>query len=234
MSDCTLGLRCWLRHIKRGIKPHWVLTLCLSLSVSIVVAEGALLSEELLAYVQRNYGRSARKILLDWQDLIAKNKDKSEREKLKLVNMFFNRRIYFVDDIKHWGKRDYWATPIETMATRGGDCEDFSIAKYFTLREMGVPDERMRITYVKAKRLRQPHMVLTYYPSPGAEPLVLDNLTNRISLASKRRDLVPVYSFNGSSLWMAKERGGGKLVGDANNVKLWRELQLRFKNEKLR
>jgi hypothetical protein len=67
-------------------------------------------------------------------------------------------------------------------------------------------------------------MVLTYYEKPGAVPLVLDNLINAIEPATKRTDLLPVYTFNGSGLWLAKERGKGNLVGKSDRLKLWNDL----------
>jgi len=141
--------------------------------------------------------------------------------------------MQFISDKKHWHKEDYWATPVEFLSTNGGDCEDFSIAKYFTLLEIGVPDERLRITYVKAIRLNQAHMVLAYYETPESEPLILDNLTKRIQAASQRRDLLPVYSFNGSHLWMAKERGQGRRVaGGSQRINLWRDLNVRMQKER--
>ena len=110
--------------------------------------------------------------------------------------------------------------------------EDFAIAKYLTLREIGVPAERMRITYVRAMTLNQAHMVLTYYSRPDAEPLVLDNLQSSIKPASQRQDLVPVYSFNGDNLWLAKEMTGrGQLVGDSERISPWRDLVRRLKRE---
>ena len=109
---------------------------------------------------------------------------------LTLVNARLNR-IRFVDDAVHWGQEDYWATPAESVASDGGDCEDFSIAKYFLLKELGVPVSRLRLVYVKAIRLNQAHMVLAYYARPDAEPLVLDNLDERVRAASQRTDLVP-------------------------------------------
>ena len=158
--------------------------------------------------------------------------NKNEKEKLALVNSFINQ-TRFVDDITHWGKQDYWATPVELLATNGGDCEDFSIAKYFTLREMGVPDERMRITYVKSLKLNQAHMVLTYYPSPDSDPLVLDNLINDVKPASNRSDLLPIYSFNAQDLWLAKERGRGRLVGSSDRISMWLDLLGRIEKEKI-
>ena len=150
------------------------------------------LNPQVIAKVTSAYGRSAGKRLQSWERLIQDNQHKSDLEKLKLVNRFFNNKVRFKSDKRHWGKRDYWATPVETLATRGGDCEDYSIAKYYTLKELGVAENKMRITYVRAKRLRVPHMVLSYYARPGDIPLVLDNLTSRILPANKRRDLTPV------------------------------------------
>jgi predicted transglutaminase-like cysteine proteinase len=120
---------------------------------------------------------------------------------------------------------------METLATLAGDCEDFTIAKYFTLREVGVADEKMRLTYVRSTRVSQGHMVLTYFPTRSAEPLVLDNLTDYIDPASKRRDLTPVYSFNGRSLWRAKEFGEGREVGGAGRVNLWAGVIQRMRKE---
>jgi predicted transglutaminase-like cysteine proteinase len=143
--------------------------------------------------------------------------------KLAAVNDFFNQ-LQFVDDASHWRRRDYWATPIEFLGSNGGDCEDFAIAKYFTLLELGVPETRLQITYVKAVALNQAHMVLAYYAHPAADPLVLDNLVAEILPGSARSDLVPVYSFNGQGLWVSRARGRGKRVGTADRLSLWQDL----------
>lgn len=216
--------------MSRAAGPRRLALMALLLCVSCVFAEMAGLTQRLLDHVARTYGQEAKGRLIDWQGLILSGKGLDDAEKLALVNSFFNR-VAFVDDIAHWKKPDYWATPVETLATNGGDCEDFSIAKYLTLREMGVPDERMLITYVKSLKLDQAHMVLTYYSSPGAEPVVLDNLVNEIRPASQRLDLQPVYSFNGTGLWLSKERGRGKLVGTSRQISLWRDLEDRLEKE---
>jgi predicted transglutaminase-like cysteine proteinase len=136
----------------------------------------------------------------------------------------------FISDREHWGKEDYWATPIEFLSTNGGDCEDFSIAKYFTLRALGVPDDKLRITYVKELVIyNEAHMVLAYFPTPDSEPLVLDNIRKTIQSASSRSDLLPVYSFNGSGLWLAKEQTGrAQSVGGSDRIGHWRDLQSRL------
>lgn len=190
------------------------------------------LSEKLLNKISETYGEAAKDRLLDWQAVVLYDGvGQSEEEKLETVNNFFNKNARFVNDIDHWNMVDYWATPVEFLSTNGGDCEDFSIAKYFTLKEMGVPVEKMRIMYVKALDYNQAHMVLTYYPTPDAEPVILDNLINEIKLASSRTDLVPVYSFNADGLWIAKERGKGRRVGSSERISLWRDLGLRIKNQ---
>ena len=93
---------------------------------------------------------------------------------------------------------------------------------------MGVPVDKLRITYVKAIRLNQAHMVLAYYETPSAEPLILDNLISDIKPASKRTDLVPVYSFNGDGLWLSKQRGQGKRIGESGKLSRWVDLNTRL------
>ena len=185
-------------------------------------------SPELLARIEQKHGVEAAVRVELWQKLMQTAKSLPEQQKLKRVNEFFNQQINFVDDIYLWGVNDFWATPMEFLTQGAGDCEDFSIAKYFTLIELGVAEEKMRITYVKALKLNQAHMVLTYFPSPRAVPLVLDNLIPEIKLSSKRTDLLPVYSFNGSGLWLAKSRGRGKRVGESTRISLWAELKQRM------
>jgi len=186
------------------------------------------ISTELIAEIEQKHGVEASTRVQQWQQLMLTAKTLPEQEKLQRVNNFFNQQIDFVDDIYLWGVNDYWATPIEVLFQGAGDCEDFSIAKYFTLIELGVAEKKMRITYVKALKLKKAHMVLTYYSSPRAVPVVLDNLIPEIKLATKRTDLLPVYSFNGSGLWLAKSRGRGKKVGGSGRISLWTDLKQRM------
>ena len=185
------------------------------------------LDESVLAEAEKKYGISARQRLDNWVDLVRNDKSTTDMEKLIKVNNFFNK-LDFVDDSLHWRQEDYWATPVEFLASDGGDCEDFSLAKYFTLKAMGVNEKRLNLTYVKALNLNQAHMVMTYFEVPGEEPLVLDNLVKDIKPASERTDLLPVYSFNGTGLWIAKQRGRGKLVGKSERLGRWKELLTRM------
>ncbi|MDH1441208.1 transglutaminase-like cysteine peptidase [Pseudomonas sp. GD03721] len=159
---------------------------------------------QILKNAESRYGNlgQAQARILDWEALIKSSAALPELDKLNEVNRFFNRKVRFVDDIQLWRENDYWATPVEMLIKGAGDCEDYSIAKYFTLRRLGIPSEKLRITYVKALNYNQAHMVLTYYASPSAEPLVLDNLINDIRPASQRKDLLPVYAFNAEGLYL--------------------------------
>ena len=192
------------------------------------------LSDEVIELAVKQYGEGAATRLKKWREILRSDKSLNDVKKLEAVNRFFNG-VPYVSDLEHWGKTDYWATPLELLASNGGDCEDYAIAKYFTLRELGVPTERLRITYVTALLLNQGqmkfqgHMVLTYYSSPDAEPLILDNLQGKILPSSQRKDLAPVYSFNGENLWLAKEMSGrSQLAAGAGRINLWQDMQTRM------
>lgn len=185
------------------------------------------LGSELMNYVRTEFGPEAYNRLENWQELHAIASQAPIDRKLRLVNSFFNR-ARFVSDIEHWGEEDYWATPVELLTTNGGDCEDFSIAKYLTLKSMGVPDEQLRIVYVKALELNQAHMVLAWYAEPDSDPLILDNLINEIRPASRRNDLEPVYSFNGEGLWLSQSSGDARRIGEATKLSHWRDVHQRI------
>lgn len=188
--------------IKRFITISFLLSMgLLALPVSSVITIDA----AIINGVENEYGSRAVKRVVNWDELMLENKEISDQDKLKRANRFFNK-IRYRTDFEHWGIEDYWATPLEMLGTNHGDCEDYTIAKYFTLLAMGIPDEDLRITYVNARRLGQAHMVLTYYGESTTDPLVLDNLEHWIRPASKRSDLEPVYSFNGIGLWLSQER----------------------------
>ncbi|WP_439858920.1 cysteine protease LapG [Pseudomonas sp. MBLB4136] len=186
--------------------------------------------ELILQNAERRYGElgQAKQRIEAWDELIKASANLAERDMLTAVNSFFNRQLLFADDIRIWQQVDYWATPIEALVQGAGDCEDYSIAKYFTLRRLGIPSEKLRITYVKALRLNQAHMVLTYYSNPAAEPLVLDNLINEIRPASQRRDLLPVYAFNAEGLYLP---GSQSKKSDAKRLSRWQDLLKKMRTE---
>jgi len=184
--------------------------------------------DALITLAYADYGQKAGDTLKAWRQELDQLIGAAEGEKLRGINQFINGAFPFVSDLKHWNQVDYWATPFESIATQGGDCEDYVIAKYYSLRQLGVDTAKLRITYVKAIRLNQAHMVLTYFPQPDAIPLVLDNLIGEILPASERTDLSPVYSFNAEGLWLERMKGEGIRMGNPNRLDLWTDLRIRM------
>ena len=183
---------------------------------------------------QQRYGGNAAALVRDWGNILALFKSGSDQQKLKDINEYFNRKLRFVDDQTNWGQNDYWATPIEALLKGAGDCEDFAIAKYVSLKLLGVPVSKLRITYVKARiggvssPVTQAHMVLTYYVTPDAEPVILDNLVSEIRPASRRPDLIPIFSFNSEGVFNA---AGEVQTGSGSRLSRWNDLVEKMKSE---
>lgn len=163
--------------------------------------------ESMLGDLEKSYGGSARKRGVALNELLARLRGADAHSQLVEVNRFFNQFAYASDQAT-WGEEDYWATPLEFLGRQSGDCEDFVVGKYFALRSLGMKDQHLFLTYVKATRQNIAHMVLTYHEAPGAIPLVLDNYNPRILPATERPDLVPVYSFNAHSLFLSNPSAG--------------------------
>lgn len=191
----------------------------LSLAATLLLAVGAALAqwdlESILSRAEQRYGElgAAKSRLGDWGRLLEQGGTLDEAAKLRAVNDFFNQSLRFTDDIEIWRQEDYWATPVEALVK-------------------GVASDKLRITYVKALRLNQAHMVLTWYASPGADPLVLDNLIGEIRPASQRDDLLPVYAFNAEGLWLPGA-DGGRRTGDSKKLSRWQDLLTKMRAEGL-
>lgn len=191
--------------------------------------------DRMATLASQRYGEAGSSAVAAWRELLRQAASEPEAVKLRRVNDFFNRRIRFSEDEVVWGKPDYWATPLETLGRGEGDCEDFAIAKYVTLKLLGVPAEKLRLSYVKARiggpqsSVVQAHMVLSYYPAPAEEPLVLDNLIAELRPASRRPDLTTVFSFNAEGLWVSgavPRPAGGSL-----RLSKWQSVLARMREE---
>lgn len=214
-----------------------LLLVCFGLSGFVFLAgalEGFRL-ERVIQAVQQLYGSSAAAIAKDWSDALNIFQAEAEQKKLNDVNEYVNRKLSFESDLIVWAREDYWATPIEALLKGSGDCEDYAIAKYFALKFSGVPVSKLRITYVKARiggkdsNITQAHMVLTYYSTPDAEPLVLDNLVSEIRPASRRTDLAPIFSFNSEGVWAAGSSTPHQ--GSGSRLSKWADLAAKMKGE---
>ena len=175
----------------------------------------------------QKYGPTAVANAKALEQVMASVASKDDAAKLQAVNDFYNQRLAYREDIDNWGVQDYWASPLESLGKGAGDCEDYAIGKYFTLTTLGMPHSKLRMVYVRASIASAPngyvaHMVLAYYPTPEAEPLVLDNLQPGIHLAGERPDLLPVFSFNAEGLWQGV--GSIRAHGDPlTRLSKWRE-----------
>lgn len=114
------------------------------------------------------------------------------------VNSLMNSKKYILDK-NNWGKSDYWATPIEFME-RGGDCEDYAIAKYISLKALGVPESRLRLAIVQDERKDIPHAILIVYSESG--PVVLDNQNEDVLTADSIFHYRPIFSINRDAWWL--------------------------------
>ena len=226
--------------VPQGMSRQFVLTMTLmSVFACLVLAQGSqrLLGEAMVQQAQQLFGEQGKQALEQWAQFVMAQGEEyqsnKERGTLEKVNAYFNTRLEFVSDVDHWHKEDYWATPLESLSTQAGDCEDYVIAKYFSLIQAGIEQHKLRITYVKALKLNQAHMVLAYYSSPSSDPLILDNINPAILPASKRRDLSPVYSFNGMGMWIERQQGRSIKVGTASRLSMWMDVLLRMQQQGL-
>jgi len=204
------------------------------LLAALVIGWAAVNLDRMQQLARERYGPTAEETVLSWRRLLVEQRHRPVEEQLSAVNTFFNRRMLYALDPVVWGQNDYWASPLEFMGRAAGDCEDFAIAKYVTLLLLGVPNERLRLIYVRARTagaLSEAHMVLGYYDDPANEPQILDNLITSIRPASRRPDLTPVFSFNSAGLWVA---GQTQSAADPTaRLSRWREVLERMKQEGL-
>lgn len=134
----------------------------------------------------------------EWLNMISSMRGHAPREQIAVVNDFSNRFRYVLDQ-DNYGRSDYWAIPREFL-TLGGDCEDFAIIKYFSLRQLGVPAESLRVVVVQDANLRIPHAVLAVYMRDDI--FILDNQVREVISHNKIAHYVPVFSLNERNWWM--------------------------------
>ena len=218
-----------LRQLKKVFSFH--LPLVLSFHVfpvhTVIASKNDFLLAEANQKINFSFDISTTQRFNEWEKLMFHSQGMSDTEKLVLVNNFFNKMQWLEDD-KVWNKKDYWATPIESLIKNAGDCEDFSIAKYYTLLAMDIPVEQLRLTYVVLDN-HQGHMVLFYFPGNGRPPLVLDNLNKKILSKSQRPDIKYMFSFNDTGLWL---KGNNTSVPDNENIiRQWTEMVERIKKQ---
>ncbi|WP_445425595.1 transglutaminase-like cysteine peptidase [Alishewanella sp. HL-SH06] len=168
-----------------------------------------------------------------WQQMLQDAANLPVVQQLETVNTFLHNTLSYELDASLYQVEDYWASPAEILASRRGDCEDWAITSYISLRALGIPDTQLRLVYVRARvgaehsGLSLAHMVLAYYPDTEAEPLIIDSLIQNILPASARPDLTPVFSFNSTGLWAGSGNQKSKHSASAR-LSRWRDLVARL------
>ncbi len=138
------------------------------------------------------------RVIKTWENGLQKFKGMPLKYMADRVNDLVNQKPYVTDN-RNWGRSDYWATPVEFLKY-GGDCEDFAIAKYASLKALGVPEERLRIAIVYDKLKNIPHAILVVYTDNGA--LMLDNQMKSVRATDKVRRYRPIFSINQLAWWL--------------------------------
>jgi len=133
-----------------------------------------------------------------WREVEAEAASLEPMARLKAVNAFFNKWPYKTD-LDNYGVDDYWATPVEFM-TRSGDCEDYAIAKFYALLQLGVPNDDMRIVAIMDHIRNIGHAVLVV--RIGNDSVVLDNLSNLVMSHTRYPQYDPQFSVNETTRWM--------------------------------
>lgn len=189
-------------------------------------------SENVFTEINKEYGPQAEKRMRYLHDIILNNQNKSVEKKLRLVNDTMNNLPWIADE-QHWKKADYWAPPIETIATFGGDCEDIAIAKWVMLRTLGIPGENLRLVFANIKQKGEYHMVLAYVDRidiPREERIattwILDNVNTKVMRADERKDLLYIYAIDrDDTMVVLKDDGTKRQLGAVRKNTRMRKLE---------
>lgn len=133
----------------------------------------------------------------NWIKFAESLRDKDEATQIKSINDFINRAKYITDP-DNYQVPDIWNTPAEFL-DKMGDCEDYAIAKYFSLKHIGIPTERMRIVAVQDLNLKVGHAILAVYV--GDHIMILDNQIKQVVDADTIKHYQAVFSINEKSWW---------------------------------
>ena len=153
-----------------------------------------------LREIEMTSGTIAKNRSLDYQKIINNLRSKSESEQVLLLNTYLNQLIS-LSDSETKNIKDYWSTPKEFLIKGRGDCEDYAIIKYYSMIKLGFDRDKLYLTMVKELLHGRNHMVLSYFPNPHHQPLILDNLSFKVLPLNKRTDLKARYFINDNGVF---------------------------------
>ena len=182
-------------------------------------------SSHMYQFVGNKYGHDVELRMRQWHDLMDRNGHESWYQDLEAVNNFFNQ-VEWVSDSLHWGEKEHWQTPLETLIDFKGDCEDMAIAKYTTLRIMGYTENQVSLVYSLAGKT--PHMVLAFNKDEHSHPFILDSLNKQLLSSEKRQDLTTVFEFNNDTIWLTDKHFHKYKRANPEHIVLLDELKVRL------
>jgi len=136
--------------------------------------------------------------LQKWRSYIGQLRGYAPLEAMREVNRFANH-AHYITDPTNYGVPDYWATPVQFLS-KDGDCEDYAITKFMSLRALGFDNDQMRVVVLDDMNLRTAHAVLVVYLDGTA--WLLDNQIREVVRADVVRHYRAIYSVNETTWWL--------------------------------
>lgn len=158
--------------------------------------------------IQEEYGKHAVKRMSTWQNMMKRLQNEDEFVQVRHINAYFNR-LRYKSDAYNWETVEYWATFKEFMGKGTGDCEDFALAKYYSLRKLGIPVSKLKL--LTGKYVGKGHMLLAYYKD-GNDPYVLDKNNRYLVQLSKTKRFKAETYFNESGYGLMDQTVDSKRV----------------------
>lgn len=184
------------------------------------------------SYLSKQSTPKAKAILKDYEAFINIISQKPLHVKLEAVNQYLNGINPRYDDPTK-ANVDIWSTRGEFLSGAGGDCEDYTIAKYYTLKDLGIAPSKMCLLAVKEKYIGGDHMVLSVWLDDTKEPIVLDNLSFRILPLSKRTDLKADFCLNEEGSFTISKDGSKQKTTRPYRLKAYEKMLQRQSKEKI-
>ncbi len=180
--------------------------LILFLFINILYADPFYINKDDIKRIKNLYEKTQTiQRIYNFKKFFQKTKTYDEIKKLNRVNSYINKIIGKAD------KTNEWITPKEFMIRGRGDCEDYTLTKYFALKKLNIDTNKIYPSVVKVKGSKDYHMVLLY--EKDNKHLVLDNLSWKMLPLQKRKNLEFFYAFNEKGSYIMKNN---RLVKEKN------------------
>jgi predicted transglutaminase-like cysteine proteinase len=168
-------------------------------------------------------------IIEHYVNFLNKIKDEDDKTKIQKINSYINKIVPKYDNY-NYKNDEYWATPFEFFSNAGGDCEDYTIAKMYSLKLLGINPKIMYMSAVKDKYTGGNHMVLSLRIDKNKPPLILDNLSSKVLSLDKRVDLKLMFIFNKEGFFKLKNHQYLVKIGELK-LSAYEKYKKKYKNK---